>query len=286
MKKFFSFFLSGMLLVTCTPQDAVTPSCESTAGLTLCESCQSSWASMNFPRPADSYNYSICPGTPEWGGLGTQRFNAVQIPPCVLEKMSTQAVIQALWEYPISSDKADAATGKYLYVFEGQESVGGIAVTNAWRELIKRKDAGISLCYRLLRAFPANATALELIMLELMLSQPVILTQLNDDLKRMVVAVCYANYYDPARLQVVGTSYKDARGILICRAMYAASYAPLIYAVYSNPEFKRYYDGKYPSGMPDPMPSFLPYTYTMNPSARNIEQQIINFAKQYLELEE
>jgi hypothetical protein len=50
---------------------------------------------------------------------------------------------------------------------------------------------------KLLFAFPATATAVELILLELTLSQPVILAQLSNELKRMVVAVCYANYYDP-----------------------------------------------------------------------------------------
>jgi len=52
-------------------------------------------------RPSDSYNYPVYPGMKEWGNFKTNKemLEACQVPAKTLKKMSTQAVIQALWEH-------------------------------------------------------------------------------------------------------------------------------------------------------------------------------------------
>ena len=59
-------------------------------------------AYMGMDRPADSYNYPAYPGMDEWATFKTSdEMTAIQqVPDCLLSKMSTQAVIQAIWELP------------------------------------------------------------------------------------------------------------------------------------------------------------------------------------------
>jgi len=69
--------------------------------------------SMNMPRPTDSWNYPVYPGMDEWAKFESSQemVDACQVPEKRLKKMSTQAVIQALWEYPFFTEPLH----RYLY---------------------------------------------------------------------------------------------------------------------------------------------------------------------------
>jgi hypothetical protein len=97
-----------------------------------------------MPRPDDSYNYPVYPGMPEWSEFKTteEMVAAIQVPENILKKMSTQAVIQAIWEYPLWFDVLCRL--QYQLDFDGEFSNN-----NAYKELIKRADAGTSLLERL-----------------------------------------------------------------------------------------------------------------------------------------
>lgn len=57
---------------------------------------------MNMPRPEGSFDYYLYPGMKEWSlfKYTSHMFTTSQIPESLLKDMSTQAVIQAIWEYP------------------------------------------------------------------------------------------------------------------------------------------------------------------------------------------
>src|SRR5574344_1613128 len=61
---------------------------------------------MNMQRPIDSYNYPVLPKMEAWKKFQStsEMIEACQIPIEKLEKMSTEAIFQALWEYPFFSE--------------------------------------------------------------------------------------------------------------------------------------------------------------------------------------
>jgi hypothetical protein len=75
---------------------------------------------MNMPRPADSYNYPVWLGMEEWAQFktGQEMTDACQVPEDILKTMSTQAVIQVIWEYPF-------LTG-LLHRFQGKPEALGV----------------------------------------------------------------------------------------------------------------------------------------------------------------
>lgn len=98
---------------------------------------------MNMPRPEGSYTYPIIPGTDEWRKFDSrqEKEDACQVPPEVLRKQSTQAVIQALWEYPLRIDYLAWDIRQKGYIFAHER-------LNAYQELLKRSDAGTCLLER------------------------------------------------------------------------------------------------------------------------------------------
>lgn len=59
-------------------------------------------AATNMERPADSYDYPIYPGMDSWGSLDAnwKMIIGVEIPVEMLQEMSTEALLQGIWEYP------------------------------------------------------------------------------------------------------------------------------------------------------------------------------------------
>lgn len=94
---------------------------------------------MNMPRPADSYNYPVYRGMPEWADMTREeRIEKMQVPVERLKKMSTQAVIQAIYEHP-SFDSFLSYSSFRWYQIEFESCFNE---NNAYLELIQRTDAG------------------------------------------------------------------------------------------------------------------------------------------------
>lgn len=89
-----------------------------------------------MPRPEDSFDYPVYPGMEEWASYPTLNLQMAvcQIPSSILDSMSTQAVVQAIWEHPLFTDIAKDE-GNYKSGFENI-----IAKANAYKELLMRED--------------------------------------------------------------------------------------------------------------------------------------------------
>jgi hypothetical protein len=232
---------------------------------------------MNMPRPSDSYNYPIYPGTKEWENLSTseEMSNACQIPTNILENMSTQAVIQAIWEYPLLF----LVFQRYVLQTDFEAL---FSQNNAYIELSKRKDAGIALFNRLVLADPLTKGATqESQVLELLISQTVFLSQLNNDQKKKIVEITLTN--DNLRqndVELVNSSGRATAWLLIGRTMIAADYAPFVKSVNENNQLKYFIDSKVPN--PNVNFGYTGYVY-MKEVYGDIPQLIINCGKDFLD---
>lgn len=139
--------------------------------------------SMNMPRPEGSYNYPVIPNTKEWIKLNDreQMVDVCQINKSVVKAMSTQAVIQALWEYPLYADFFAWENTQKGYEFVYEE-------LNVFQELKKRSDAASCLLYRYQRVVEKHKKhAFAHYLLEMHLAQNYFISQLTSDEKKAVV---------------------------------------------------------------------------------------------------
>jgi len=232
---------------------------------------------MNMSRPADSYNYPVYPGMKEWENLTTSQamVDACQIPTNTLSKMSTQAIVQAIWEYPLLPE----VTHRFEYQFDFE---GMFSENNAYMELVKRTDAGTALFERLALVNPLTPLPrLESQVLELLISQTVFLSQLNDSDKKKILEIAFAN--DDLRQGTPDSdsynNYRATTWLLIGRTMLAANYNPFIEAVNNNEQLKFFIDGLVSNQYSDS--GKTGYVY-MTQVYGDIPQAIINFGKNCL----
>ncbi len=133
---------------------------------------------MNMPRPEGSYNYPCLPGMLSWKALKTadEMKQVCRVPKSVLEKQSTQAVIQAIWEHPDfsmfiswrSDSRMQPSLDRYLSDWD------------AYLELTKRPDAASCLLQRYVRMNVTKTTHVFFNnSLQLLLSQYVFIDQLS-----------------------------------------------------------------------------------------------------------
>lgn len=218
--------------------------CGNPSAPTPCEQIRETWIGMNFPRPADSYNYPIYPGMAEWADVDPlDRDYLTKVPSCVLKNMSTQAVIQAIWEawYFIeiilySNHDYQARMDKHL------------SSTNTWKELITRKDAGIALLERLYSMDFAAATLYVKYanaVLKLFISHPVFLSQFDGQQKRKIIEICIENERFIGFINFATPNY-----LLMGRALYADGYKPFVEAVNGDEYLKEFIDGWDSNGNP------------------------------------
>ena len=167
----------------------------------------------------------------EWAELhsGQEMVEACQVPKNVLKKMSTQAVIQALWEYPLLMDIFHRY--QYQMDFESFSSQN-----NAYKELCLRPDAGVSLLERM-EAF--NPLVMGVIFgdgfFELLMAQDVFLSQLNA--ADRITAIRIAMQKDDLRQQ----SHKEDQAItylLLGKIMLNAHYEPFVTETGNNEQLK------------------------------------------------
>ncbi len=196
-----------------------------------------------MPRPSDSYNYPIRPCMNRWKELTStsDMIKACEIPPETLKKMSTQAVIQALWEYPFFTEFLISALGiGYRDLQKDMET--SIFRNNAYKELLLRKDAGMSLLKRYKLVDPvAKEHMHHPLVLELLFAQPEFLQQLTLKEKKRLVATAFAKNEQRIASGIFGNiQIEPVTLLLIARTMQAAVYAPFMTDINNNKELKRF----------------------------------------------
>jgi hypothetical protein len=188
---------------------------------------------MNMERPEDAYNYPVYPGTDAWAELhtGEEMLKACQVPEKVLKNMSTQGVIQALWEYPLLID----AFHRHQYQLDFKSM---FSQNNAYKALCKRKDAGTSLLERIMAVNPLYAepqSRFKFELLEMLAAQDIFLSQLDRKSKVLLVKTVLekdncrqnANFDDRMEERVI-------TWLLAGKVMLNANYAPFVSEVNGN----------------------------------------------------
>ena len=234
-------------------------------------------ALMGMPRPADSYNFQLYSNMPEWAELksSAEMVAVFQVPEHILKRMSTQAVIQAIWEkWDVGMLFTVSSNDMYQALIEGR-----IRTYRDYEELTKRKDAGKALLQRLTVVNPLTGVPHhESQELELLLSRPAILSQLDKSEKRKTVEITLAHeeirYPTPSANMYQLT--RAAAMILMGKTMISAGYGPFIEAYKENEELKYFIDN---INRFDPTKNgyiYHPYYYG------NIPELIIDYAKNYI----
>jgi hypothetical protein len=219
---------------------------------------------MNMARPVDSYNYPVYPGMPEWAEFKTveEMIAACQIPENILHRMSTQAVIQAIWEYPFLIN----VVHRYQYQMDFDATFLG---NNAYIELTKRTDAGRALLERLIIVNPVlSEERFEPKALEILISQNEFLSQLNDKEKKKIIETTLKN--DDLRQQNTEFTnlFRATAWLLIGKTLINADYAPFIEEININ----------------DLLNGFIYNTdcVYIEENFGNIPQLIVDFANEYI----
>jgi hypothetical protein len=180
---------------------------------------------MNMERPKDSYNYPVYPGMEEWAKLSTgeELTEACQIPENVLKTMSTQAVIQALWEHPLLVE----IFHRHQYQLDFESA---FPQNNAYRELCTRNDVGISLLERMKAVNPLiSVSGFEFELLEMLAVQDVFLSQL--DVNGKVTLIETALEKDGLRQKNAGFADRPERAVtwlLLGKTILNAGYGPFV----------------------------------------------------------
>ncbi len=145
-----------------------------------------------------TWNYPVHPGTDEWKQLNTftERFNALNVPDDILTEMTTENLVKTCLKYPwwiLITSRDDNQDG---YDFLK-------SVFNGFRELEKRKDAGIELLkvyekmmpediYQYKTLVKQGMLCFEFTYIEMLLSQSSILRNIeNENLVSIVQRASY-----------------------------------------------------------------------------------------------
>ncbi|MCC8095356.1 MAG: hypothetical protein LIP05_08365 [Tannerellaceae bacterium] len=180
---------------------------------------------MNMPRPEGSFDYYLYPGMKEWSlfKYTSHMFTTSQIPESLLKDMSTQAVIQAIWEYPFFFELLTSIRDNYEFNFQGT-----IGYTNAYQELITRPGVGPCLLERYRPMDFIGASVLHPKNFELLFCQYDFLAQLSNQEKIEVVSLAFEKEFIRRKYygQISGTA--EITWFLIARTMHSARYAPFM----------------------------------------------------------
>jgi len=245
-------------------------------------------------RPTDSWIYSTTsmiddPPDGMWD-------DAFQVPSNVLVQMSTQAVIQAIIDYPFLSGLYLGSEWSFQFHFEIMftDLVHPKAI-NAYTELCKREDAGKALLDRLLLTDPITVPSVPPPFLsqtiELMLSQTIFLVQVkehsgdivrlalrNDELRRKDEMWDSTNGITLAR-----QASETMTPLLMGRTIFVSGYAPFLEAVNSNILMKSFLEGRYPLGYFANAPDeAYPVTYYPSLELYALHPVIFEYSKKYL----
>jgi len=234
MKTKFYFLCISLIIVSCNSDLSVD-----TPYYLECLEC------LEMTRPVDSYNFPVYPGQEAWESFtsSNEMNDALQIPSSFLKNISTQAVIQSIWEHPLLRELFFLGNGQYQKDFEIL-----FLNNNAYLELANRNDAGESLLYRYecVKPFALNSPCFESKLIELLISQPIFLSQLDMDAKIRIVEIAFNNDNEIQNNSKWSNIARPVTWLLIARTMFSADYAPFIETLNGNSELKNFLEGWLP----------------------------------------
>ena len=141
---------------------------------------------MGIVRPTDCYTYPYLPGTDAWNELHNQGLQVVheacKIPEDILRILSTEAVVQAFFDFPFISE-----IYAYNSMLEGFNSMTN--KNSAYAEILKRDDVASILVERYVnyKAVGCDAAIYHTPELELLLAQPEIYNMLDKNQCKEIV---------------------------------------------------------------------------------------------------
>jgi len=189
---------------------------------------------MNMDRPSDSYNYPIYPLMDRWREFQSKEEmkKACVVPMKQLQKMSTQAIIQAFWEYPFFIEYM-------LREDHWQEDFEFNIDENSYNVLKSREDAGHQLLERY-RVMPSMCKSiLYPKAFEILFSQSPFLSQLSAVEKKEVIQLAFEK--DSLRQEHpehAGSLSRVITWFFIGRVMHNAKYAPFMNLYNKNENLK------------------------------------------------
>ncbi len=182
---------------------------------------------MNLERPKDSYNYPVLPGMEAWKNFKStaEMVEACQIPMDTLNKMTTDAIFQALWEYPFFYE----IVARSSYYQQNFETV--FVDNNAYNVFVNRNNASKILYNRLKFVEPVRPAACRIYSkgLELFISQSVFINKLSYQQKKEIVSISLKN--DELRQINSGDkiyAIREVTMLLLARILYSANYQPFV----------------------------------------------------------
>ena len=189
---------------------------------------------MNMSRPCDSYNYPMYPGIEGWNLTAFMNSRDTLISKEMASNMTTQALIQAYWEFPMLTDLGFV---QYTYFFKNY-----MLNNNAYNELLRREDAYTALLHRLLLVNHVccifNSTdklsrggVLAPKALELLISQPEFLARYSDAERKTIIETTLKN--DSVRTPLTRI-LRQTTFFLIGRVLISANYQPFIEELNNN----------------------------------------------------
>ena len=183
-------------------------------------------AATNMERPADSYDYPIYPGMDSWGSLDAnwKKIIGVDIPVEMLQEMSTEALLQGIWEYPhlffISTVFNSLEDGYDSWLYDA----------NIYQEFLKRDDAADCLLrlYRNMDVIHEDAL-LQPHSLDVVLAHDVYLKKYStEELKELIELVYQHDILRYGADSPLYYSMKYTSWFLIGRILRQAAYEPFI----------------------------------------------------------
>ena len=216
-------------------------------------------AATNMERPADSYDYPIYPGMDSWGSLDAnwKKKIGVDIPEEMLQEMSTEALMQGIWEYPFFFELPTSS----FSLQHGYEAL--LPYINIGREFLSRDDAAECLYHRYEIVNVAHEGAIILARsLEVMLAQDVYLAKYNDEQLKKLIEMVYKNdiirYGENSNVET--GIMRSCSWFLIGRILRHIGYEPFLNILENDALMQIYMDEGYVDMGMDPGESFQTFT--------------------------
>ena len=214
---------------------------------------------MNMERPAGSYDYPICPGMEGWSVFTStwQMVSTVEIPEAMLKEMSTEALMQGIWEYPFFFELPTSS-------FSLQHSYEALLpYINIGREFLSRDDAAECLYHRYEIVNVAHEGAVILARsLEVMLAQDVYLAKYSEEQLKKLIEMVYKNdiirYGENSNVDT--GIMRSCSWFLIGRILRHVGYEPFMNILDNDPLMQIYMDEGYVDMGMDPGESFQTFT--------------------------
>jgi hypothetical protein len=192
----------------------------------LAKSCE------DHPKPLDAWVFPVKPGTKEWLDLLTSeaRLKASQIPVDILKEMSTDALIQSWLDFPLNIDvfltnNPNYAIDFYIKNFNGLEELvkrpnGALRILNRYEKM----DPNCALVYN-----DTGQYSLSFPIIELLLSQNVVLEKLSHNEKKEIVREALVKYELKRRHSNIFGDPNGSYSLLVClQVMVQSEYLPIL----------------------------------------------------------